>query len=288
MSATGLQFSTERRSDPLAGVRARGLIELSAEKSDGVTRRVRVREEGALRLRFPRERFDRLDAVIVNVAGGMTGGDQFSIGLSAGPGARLAASTVAAEKIYRSSGDPTLMDVALHLEAGARLIWIPQETIVFASARLKRRIRAEIAADASLTLCETTLLGRTAMGEIMDDIGWREQWRIRRCGRLIFADAVRLDGDAVHLLSQRATGANARAFATLLHVAPDAEDHCEAIRDVLRKRLIGAGRACEAAATSFDGMLIVRFVAEHGHDLRASVMDCLAALPDAGLPRSWT
>jgi len=284
MSVTGLRSETARYSDPLAGVRARGLIELTADRSDGLTRRTRVREEGALRIRFPNERLDRLDAVIVNVAGGMTGGDRFGITLTAGRDARLAASTVAAEKIYRSSGDPTLIDVALNVEAGARLIWIPQETIIFANARLKRSLRAEIAPDASLTLCETTLLGRTAMGEIMDDIGWREQWRIRRGGRLIFADAVRLDGDAAGLLSRRATGQNARAFATLLHVAPDAEAQGEQVREALVQC---AMRACEAAVTAFDGMLIVRLLATHGHDLRATVMDCLAALPDAGLPRSW-
>ncbi|MDF2119881.1 urease accessory protein UreD [Roseiarcaceae bacterium H3SJ34-1] len=287
MSVTGLRSKTaktEPHSDPLAGVRARGLIELTADVCNGVTRRARVREEGALRIRFPNERFDRLDAVIVNVAGGMTGGDEFAIALNAGPDARLAASTVAAEKIYRSSGDPTLIDVSLRLDAGARLIWIPQETIIFANARLKRRIRADLAADASLTMCETTLLGRTAMGEIMDDIGWREQWRIRRDGQLIFADAVRIDGDAVHLLSRLATGNNARAFATLLHVAPDAEAQCERVREALDQ----GERACEAAATAFDGMLIVRLVAQHGHDLRATLMDCLAALPDAGLPRSWS
>jgi urease accessory protein len=285
MSVTGLQSKTERHSDPLAGVRARGLIELTADFSDGLTRRTRVREEGALRVRFPNERFERLDAVIVNIAGGMTGGDQFSIALTAGRDARLAASTVAAEKIYRSSGDPTLIDVSLRLDAGARMIWIPQETIIFANARLKRSIRADLAADASLTMCETTLLGRTAMGEIMDDIGWREQWRIRRGGQLIFADAVRMDGDAVQMLSRRGTANNARAFATLLHVAPDAEAQCEQVRDALSQC---ATRACEAAVTAFDGMLIVRFVAQHGHDLRATLMDCLAALPDAGLPRSWS
>jgi urease accessory protein len=285
MSVTGLQSKTERHSDPLAGVRARGLIELTADFSDGLTRRTRVREEGALRVRFPNERFDRLDAVIVNIAGGMTGGDQFSIALNAGRDARLAASTVAAEKIYRSSGDPTLIDVSLRLDAGARMIWIPQETIIFANARLKRSIRADLAADASLTMCETTLLGRTAMGEIMDDIGWREQWRIRRDGKLIFADAVRMDGDAVQMLSRRATANNARAFATLLHVAPDAEAQCEKVREALTQC---AARACEAAATAFDGMLIVRLVAQHGHDLRATMMECLAALPDAGLPRSWS
>ncbi|OJY01175.1 MAG: hypothetical protein BGP04_21945 [Rhizobiales bacterium 62-17] len=270
--------------DPLAGVRARGRIDLSVQNRNGTTRRERVREEGAFRIRFPRERLNRLDGILVNVAGGVTGGDHYQVEVMAGAGTRTALSTVAAEKIYRSAADIARIDVSLRLDEDAQLFWLPQETIIFDRARLARRIDVEMAATARLTFCEATYLGRTAMGESVREIDWREAWTLRRGGRRIFAERLRLHGDATQALSSKATGADLRAMATLIHVAPDAEDLCEPLRERLAGHSIDR---CEAAVSSFDGMLIVRMIARHGHDLRPCLVDCLSVFPGADLPRAW-
>lgn len=283
MSAGGSRSEAEQAVDPLAGIRAHGRIALSLQTQNGMTIRERVREEGAFRIRFPRERLNRLDAILVNVAGGVTGGDRYKVEVVAGAGTRAAISTVAAEKIYRSAADMARIDVSLRLEPDARLNWLPQETIIFDQARLARRIDVDMAHDARLTLCEASYLGRTAMGESVREIDWREAWTIRRGGRRIFTERLRLSGNAVEVLARKATGGGGRALATLIHVAPDAEQFCEP----LRARLGQAASACEAAVSAFDGLLIVRFLAAHGHDLRQRLLDCLSVLPDADLPRSW-
>ena len=109
-------------------------------------------------------------------------------------GAQLLAGSAAAEKIYRSTGPAAEMTLKLELGAGAELAWLPQETILFDRARLARRIDVELAEGASLLLAEAVVFGRAAMGETMEQGLFTDHWRVRRAGKLVFADSVRLDG----------------------------------------------------------------------------------------------
>ena len=269
--------------DPLASVRSRGVLALVAHVQDGVTRRARTREEGALRMRFPHERADRLDAVTVNVAGGMAGGDVYDCAFAAEAGARLAVTSTAAEMVYRALGAPTRCDVLLRAEGGAILVYAPQEAILFDRARIARRYEIDVAAAARLIVADAVILGRAAMGEDVTSLVWRDSWRLRRDGALVWADATRVEGDATALLSASATGAGARAFATLLYAAADAAEQIEPLRDVLRD-----AKECEAAATCFEGLLVARLVARDGHRLRAALAAAISALPGGALPRSWS
>lgn len=269
--------------DPLASVRSRGVLALSARREDGATRRFRVREEGALRMRFPPEAPGRLDAVVVNVAGGIAGGDSYDCAFEAQADARLTVTSAAAEKIYRALGAPTRCDVRLRADAGAQLVYAPQETILFNGARLQRRTEIDVAADARLVLVDMVILGRAAMGERVTSLAWRDSWRLRRAGALVWADATRIEGDADALMAAPSTGGGARAFATLIYAAPDAAERLEPLRAVLRD-----ARKCEAAATVFDGLLVARLMSHEGHALRAAMADALCCLPGGALPRSWS
>src|SRR5690242_13849901 len=147
--------------------RARGAVKFGVSLRDGVTRRGDLHESGSLRVRFPSPEAEGLSAVFVNTAGGIAGGDRFDIDIAAREGARLTVTTAAAEKVYRSHGPPAHLDIALKAGTGAHLAWLPQETILFDDARISRRIDIDLAADASLLLCEIVVFGRTAMGERM-------------------------------------------------------------------------------------------------------------------------
>ena len=154
--------------DIFAANRATGHIALSVAAAGGVTRRKRVHEDGSLRVRFPNASGPALEAVICNTGGGMTGGDRFAVDIELGADASLVAGTAAAEKIYRSNGPDAEMDVRLEIGEGARLVWLPQETILFDNARLSRRIDVDLADGASLLMAEAVVLGRSAMGEAMN------------------------------------------------------------------------------------------------------------------------
>ncbi len=243
-----------------------------------------VHEAGALRVRFPREHFSRLDATIVNVAGGMTGGDEFDLRFDAGVGAQLFVSSAAAEKVYRTTGQATRVSVTLSAEADASCIWLPQETIIFNKANLVRTLEADVASTARFVACEMTILGRAAMGETVDDLAWRERWRIRRDGRLVVAEDTRIDGDALAHLSRKSMGAGTHAFATLVYLGVDAAFACEKMRAALP----GHESRCEAGVTEYDDIVIARFAAADGQSLRGCVIACVSAIEGLTLPRGWS
>src|SRR5882672_424110 len=145
-----------------AANRAQGVVRFDVRLQDGVTRRGSLYESGSLRVRFPSPEAEGLSGVFVNTAGGIAGGDRFDIDIAAGEGSRLTLTTAAAEKVYRAAGPAAQLNIALKAESGAHLSWLPQETILFDRARIIKRIDIDLAADASLLLCEIVVFGGTA------------------------------------------------------------------------------------------------------------------------------
>ncbi|MGA9090655.1 MAG: urease accessory protein UreD, partial [Bradyrhizobium sp.] len=187
--------TTSATSAIFAANRARGAVSFDVHQAGGVTRRRHLHESGSLRVRFPSPEADGLSAVFVNTAGGVAGGDRFDIDIATGEGARLAVTTAAAEKIYRAQGPAARLNITLQAGAGSHLAWLPQETILFDRARVLRRFDIDLAESASLLLCEIVVFGRAAMGERMLRGEFAERWRLRRAGKLVFAENIRLDGD---------------------------------------------------------------------------------------------
>jgi len=259
--------------------RARGEIRADFAAHDGTTRIDRLYETGGLRLRFPKAR-EACEGVIVNTAGGIVGGDHARLAFSAGAGARVALTTQSAEKIYRTDGPSARIATSLRLHAGAALDWLPQETILFDRASLARALDVDMAADARLIACESVVFGRLAMGETCESGDFRDRWRVRRAGRLIFAEDVRLDAPAA-ALDRPAVGAGARALATLLHVAPDAVARLEACRAVL------ANMDCESGVSALDGFLVARLVSRSPENLRLAILALFAHLLGRAAPRVW-
>ncbi|TXN22830.1 urease accessory protein UreD, partial [Methylobacterium sp. WL9] len=190
-------------------------------------------ESGPSRLRFPRSHGATPEAILVNTAGGIACGDRFELSVALEAGARLVVSTTAAEKIYRSDGPVSRIDNRLDLAADARFDWLPQETILYDGSRLRRRFEADLAADSSLLVVEIVAFGRAARGERLAEGLFEDIWRIRRDGRLVYADALRLDGAIADRLSRPAIGGGAAACATLLDASPDAESRLDEARALL-------------------------------------------------------
>ena len=264
-----------------AGNRAIGRIELSVAASAHGSSRHRVREEGSLRVRFPNVApSGALEAVIVNTAGGMTGGDRFELDVAVGAGARLAVSTAAAEKIYRSLGPDTAVGVKLKVDAGGILAWLPQETILFDRMRLRRTIEADLAPHAQLIVAEALVLGRTAMGETVKRGHLFDRWRIRVGGTLVFAESLRLDGAIAEALARRATAAGGAAIASVLKI-PAGDADLAAVRE--RE----GDFAGEVGISAFNGLALARLVAGDGAALRRDLIGVLTGFGGLPLPRLW-
>src|SRR5450631_4076412 len=272
--------SSSATSAIFAANRAQGAVRFDVQRIEGVTRRRHLHESGSLRVRFPSPEAEGLSAVFVNTAGGVAGGDRFDIEIAAGESSRLAVTTAAAEKVYRAQGPAAQLNIALKAAAGARLSWLPQETILFDRARVQRRIDIDLAEGASLLCCEIVVFGRAAMGERMQTGEFVDRWRMRRGGRLVFAENIRLDGDIGEKLSRPAMAKRGVAIGTAL-IVPGDEALVERIRE-LSKSFGG-----EVGISSWNGFAMARFCAQDAARLRADMMAVLGRASGSALPRLW-
>lgn len=270
--------------------RAVGEARLSTRLDKGRSRIATLRHGGSARLLFPRTVARALDAVLLNTAGGVTGGDRFTISLEARAGTHLRLATQAAERGYRApaAAAPGRIDVRLTAEPGAMLAWLPQETILFDGARVHRRIEADLAPDGTLIAVEPLVFGRTARGERLHSLAFRDHWRIRRAGTLVYADALRIEGDAEAILARRATLAGNRAMATLLCVAPDAEARLAPLRAGLPVTAGVMAGVMAGASLIRPGVLAARIAAADGFALRRVLVPLLEGLCRGPLPKVWS
>jgi urease accessory protein len=204
--------------------------------------------------------------------------------IDAEAGAALTVTSQACEKVYRARDGRADVAVSLNAAAGARIDWLPQETILFDGAALARTLEADLAEGARLLAVEAVVLGRTAMGETVRRGTLRDRWRIRRAGRLVFADDLRLEGAVAEIAALAPTLAGGRAFASLLLVADDAERFLAPVRAAMGP----PSARMNGGASAFDGKLFARVVAADGLSLRRALLPAIAALRDgAPVPRVW-
>lgn len=262
--------------------RTEGSVRLGFARRDGATTLAALHQAGAGRARFPNPAGGGApEAVLLNTAGGLTGGDRFDVEVGLAAGAEATVTTAAAEKIYRARDGETEIAVTLDLEAGARLAWLPQPTILFDQSRLCRRTTVTLAGDAGLLAVETLIFGRMAMGEDVRAGLCRDAWRVRRDGTLVFADTFRAEGGIGAALDRAATLGGARATAMLLYVAPDAAERIDKARALLESAEATAG------ASTWNGMLLVRAIAREGRILQQALTPLIAWLSGRPLPRVW-
>lgn len=261
--------------------RARGAGRIAVGQVAGRTRLRTLFQEGCAKIRLPRPSGAAVEAVLINTSGGLTGGDVVEWQAEAQAESKLSITTQACERIYKSSGGAAEVTSRLRVAAGAHLDWLPQETILFGQSCLKRSLEIELEGDATLTALEAVLIGREAMGEAARDACLSDNWRIRRDGRLVHAEATRLTGAGIERdASSLLAGCN--AFATLVSIAPDAEARLEKLRPLL-------ATLPHAGASATGERLVLRFLAPSGIALRRSLQPAIAALSGAGaVPRLWT
>jgi urease accessory protein len=246
--------------------------------------RVRLRDlqqSGSAKAFLPRVAGAAPEVVFLNTSGGLTGGDSLSYRLEIGAGCRVTGTTQTAERGYASTGAVAQVRVSAQVGAGGRLDWLPQETLLYEHAHINRETVIDLAGDAACVVVETIVLGRHAMGERPLQARLTDHRMVRRDGRAVWAETLRIDADVLAEAGNPAILGGARAFAVLALVAPGAADAVGAVRAVLDE----AG--CEAAASGWDGKCIIRILAQDGWPLRRQIARVLAVLRGVPLPRVW-
>jgi urease accessory protein len=262
----------------LQRVEAEGRISVKHTRRGSVLDR--LHQSGAAKVRFPASPDKSiLEAVLINTAGGLTGGDRLSWSMHAGKAASLTCVSQACERIYRSrDGEPARLSVKLTLDERARLNWLPQETILFDGCALERSLEADLAPLASLLILEILVFGRAAMGEVVRRAGVHDRWTVRRDGKLVFADNVRFAGNVDELLQRCAIAAGDRALATVALIAPNAESHLAFARENFP----------DVASTAFAGKFLARHSAKGSYELRQRLIPLVVRLSGGNeLPRIW-
>jgi urease accessory protein len=262
--------------------RSEGSVRMSFKHRGDLTYVDRLFQSGCLKARFatPDPRVSG-DAILINTAGGLTGGDRLDIDIRWGVGTSATIASQAAEKIYRSIGGAARVTTTLELEAGAQGEWLPQETILFDRAALDRDIAVRLAGDARFLGIEAVVLGRQARGEVVTQGTWRDAWRVWRDGKLIYADVLTLTDSIADKLRRHAIAQGAIAFATLLWIGPDTL----MLRDRLRTELSDDPGW---AASAWNGLLVIRFMAGDGASLRRNILKTLTILrPGRPSPPLW-
>jgi urease accessory protein len=274
----------------IAPQRAFGRLRVGFERRGAITALAVLRQEGCLKARHPRTEPGAIaETVLLNTSGGITGGDDLALAITAGAGTRLVVTTQAAERFYRATPHSPPATIRTDLAAGddAALDWLPQETILFDACRADRTLSVDLAPSARFVGVESLLFGRQASGEAVQRAWLTDRIRIRQGGRLILHDATRTHGDLAALMARAGTFADARAMATLVAVTPEAEAMVPRLRAALGDGRLPDDRL-EGGVSAWNGLVLARLLASDGAKLRQAVMVALGILRgDAALPRVW-
>jgi urease accessory protein len=282
------------------GVRGGNASDVDLERANGAgrivltgsstgTRIVEVYQKFPINLMFPRTGDDLVkEAVIINSSGGIAGGDQLEIEVVALNDASVAVTTQAAEKVYRALDRPARVGTRLKACSTAKLAWLPQETIVFDQARIRRQTEIDLCSGAELIALEWLVLGRAARGEEVVSGHISDSWRVKRDGHLIWADGFRVSDEVFAQLHRRALLSNWKAVGTLIYFGPDLDARLRTLRE------IAASLDCHCAATIVGAIIIVRVAAAVSSDLRRGLRSLLEQFSRElgpapfGVPKMWS
>lgn len=240
----------------------------------------RLYQAGSARCLFPRGDGRRLNAVFLNTSGGVTGGDRMRFSAQAGRGSSLTVTTQACERAYKAQpGEIGRVRNALSIEDGARLNWMPQETILFEGSSLDRCLRIDMQGRARLLMVEPLVFGRAAMGETLHDCRFRDRIEITRNARPIYMDAMRFQGDVTAHLARANIAGGAGAMANVVLIDPTAQRHLDPVRSLLPDT---AGASLLA-----EDILVARVLATDSFTLRKALLPVLSLLNDTEIPRCW-
>jgi urease accessory protein len=268
--------------------RADGCCRITLCGSDYGTQIEDVFERSPMRVMFPRNGHCLIEeAVLINTAGGIAGGDRLECSVVALPDASIAVTSQAAEKVYRALSEPAHVTTRLKARESSRLAWLPQETIIFNWSRLQRTTEIELLSGSELLALESLVLGRAAHGEIVVGGSISDTWRVKKDGRLIWADCFRVDNETFPHLRRKALLSNCNAVATIVYFGPDPDRKLEFVREVI------SSLGYECAVTLVAGLIVARFAAEQSFVLKLAVSAFLEQIgPELGsgpfrIPKMW-
>jgi urease accessory protein len=240
-----LEAAAEQARTTAAGWQGR--LALGFERRGERTVLARREHRGPLGVQRPfYEREDRAtcQVYLLHPPGGLVGGDDLSIDVDVGAGARVLLTTPAATKLYRSRGTTAAQRVLLRAGSAARIEWLPQETIAYEGSHAALATRVELASGAELIAWEVTCLGRPACQERFAHGALDQRLEVSRGGTPLVLERARYQGGGPGLDGSWGLGGHAVSGTLVCITAHDPEPLLPELRAVL------AARAGEEAVCS--------------------------------------
>ena len=230
--------------------------------------------------------------VLVHPPGGIVGGDRLDIAVDVGAGAHALITSAGAARFYRSDEQPAAQSARLRLHGGARLEWLPLETIAFPGCRAGNQVQFDLAPGAQCLGWDLLALGLPAADQAFDS-GWIEQ-QLHWPG--VWLERGRIAGNDTQLLGSPLGLAGQRALGTLWFAshAPWSAAGRDGLLDAARDLASQHQLAALAGATAFDARLVLlRVLAPRVEPLFELLREVRAAWRrrawqlDAAPPRVW-
>jgi len=261
--------------------RARGFARFGFVPGCDGPRLTDLRQQGCAKLMLPKVHGPVPEAVFLNTAGGLTGGDRLTLTGKIGDGCHVTATTQTAERGYASASGAASVYVDFAVGADARLDWLPQETILFDRAAIDRKTRIDLGPGAEVLLAETICLGRHAMGETVHELALTDRREVTRGGSPVWLDPLRLNSADGEFSSVARLGSN-RVISTIALVAQGAEDGVEPLLARLE-----AHPDLMTAVSGWDGRLVARLASRDLFPLKRALVAALTHLRGVPMPRVW-
>lgn len=259
--------------------RSKGRVELGFSCQAHSNGLEHLYQAGCLKALIPKNYSEVPDVILINTAGGITGGDELKIQAHIGERVNVCLTTQTAERVYKTCQGIGKIEVELDLKNSSKLDWIPQETILFDKSAIKRSIKVNMLEHSHLFMVESIILGRQAMNECVTSNLFIDRWEILRNSKPIYIESLKLSN--ANELSGLATLGKNKALATILYIAPDSEERLGQMR-----RLI-VDSDVFGAATAWGGKMVVRLISECPRLLRLALIYIITEFRGRSLPRVW-
>lgn len=268
-------------------------LELQALRDEAGRCTVQSRHEGPLRVLktlYP-EGDGIAHQVIVHPPGGIVGGDRLEVNLALQPHTHTVLTTPGATRFYRSDGRGAAQLVQMRVGNGARLEWLPLETIVHGGCSAENRVEFQLDDGAEMIGWDVVALGLPAAGEAFtagrftQQLHWPGRWLERGV----------IDGSDTRLLHSPLGLAGHTAWLTMWLAAGTSLDAARAdtLIEAAREVAAQAERPIAGVTLLHQRVVVLRALAHRTEPLMALAQAVRArwralawSLPDTR-PRVW-
>ena len=237
-------------------------------------------QSGASKVLTPNSHNKNNEIVLINTCGGITCNDILKTNIIL-ENSNASITTQAAEKIYAGIGDPATIDININIK-NANLYWLPKELILFDNSKLCRKININLSENSNLIFCETSIFGRKAMSEKIENISFLDHWKISINSSLKHFEAINIKGSIKDNYKNSFTFADQSSLSTIL-IFGEIIHQLEPELSLIIKNI--QDHYCEM--TKFDDKIIIRSLADDNYYLKKTLNYILNNIMHDKLPKNW-